>query len=338
MSRCIDQRFLLNIPSEGKQSRSDWIEEWLLHLGNLFAIDIYSFAIMGNHIHTVLYVNHDMADSWDGVEVLKRRIQLGKVPRVCYLYLNDETRQEMKEIETTIVLELIEKYRAELTNISTFMSRLNSYIAHRANKEDGRKGHFWEGRFKSQALLTQDAVLACMAYVDLNPMRAGIAKTLSEAKNTSISRRLLRSKVHKKTRLLPFRKSNQSLLLNNVSNLYLADYSEIIECIISGTAFDGLLKRFTEFIENDEDWTSLALDFENQIGLAAGDMELVNRFEKQARLCAFASDDTFKDVAARILFELRDSQYPCDRMNRSNSFFSIHHRLLPVLRLRFFQD
>jgi hypothetical protein len=70
------------------------------------------------------------------------------------------------------------------------MGRLNEFIARAANKEDGVKGRFWESRFKCQALLDEAAIGACMVYVDLNPIRAGLAGTLEESDFTSIQQRI----------------------------------------------------------------------------------------------------------------------------------------------------
>jgi hypothetical protein len=86
--------------------------------------------------------------------------------------------------------ERLDVIRHRLGSISWFMRALNEPIARMANREDGCTGRFWEGRFKCQAPLDKQAVLSCMAYVDLNPVRAEMCETLIDSEHTSVRLRL----------------------------------------------------------------------------------------------------------------------------------------------------
>ncbi|EHQ53558.1 hypothetical protein ECTPHS_12878 [Ectothiorhodospira sp. PHS-1] len=161
----------------------------MLALSGIFAIDIAAYAVMSNHYHIVLRVDAGRGMEWGVNEVLKRWTQLFNGPSSVQRYL-EEGPDRLSAAEITQVEEHAEQYRARLHDLSWFMRVLNESIARQANQEDGVRGRFWEGRFKSQALLDEQALLAAMAYVDLNPVRAGIAQNLQECEFTGVARRI----------------------------------------------------------------------------------------------------------------------------------------------------
>jgi len=156
-------------------------------LAEIFALDIAAYAVMSNHTHIVLYIDTLTANSWSTIEIIERWQQLFKGFALSQRYLRDEALDaaELQKLQEVTTL-----WRERLVDISWFMRCLNESIARQANAEDKCTGRFWEGRFKSQALLDERALAACLAYVDLNPIRAGIAKTPEESDYTSIQQRI----------------------------------------------------------------------------------------------------------------------------------------------------
>jgi REP element-mobilizing transposase RayT len=169
--------------------RRGWIAERIKQLAAIFAIDVAAYAVMSNHYHIVVRIDRERALDWSVEEVLRRWKELFSGQLLVTRYLS-AARAEMTGAEIAKVEALAETYRARLHDLSWFMRTLNEYIARQANAEDGAKGRFWEGRFKSQALLDEKALLAAMAYVDLNPVRAGIAETPEASDHTSIQERV----------------------------------------------------------------------------------------------------------------------------------------------------
>jgi len=193
VSRCVRRAFLCGDDAHSGQNfdhRRQWIVEWLMRLAGIFSIDVAAYAVMSNHYHIVMRVDVERAQNWSVEEVLERWTQLFTGPLLVQRYLSP-AREGMGEAEIRRVEQFAEEYRERLTNISWFIRILNENIARQANKEDQVKGHFWEGRFKSQALLDETALLSAMAYVDLNPIRAGMAFTPEQSDFTSLQARIM---------------------------------------------------------------------------------------------------------------------------------------------------
>jgi hypothetical protein len=169
VARCVRRAFLCGVDTltgQNYEHRRTWLEDRLLELPKVFAIEIAAYAIMSNHYHVILHINSDRAKSWSDYEVVERWHELFNGTVLSQKYLKSEG--ELSKVEMLVFQETIDEWRSRLLDISWFMRILNEAVAREANTEDGCTGRFWEGS-KSQALLDEAALMACMAYVDLNP-------------------------------------------------------------------------------------------------------------------------------------------------------------------------
>ena len=184
ISRCVRRAFLCR---KGFEHRRDWIEKRLEELAGIFAIEVCGYAVMGNHLHVLLRLDPKRAEGWSDEEVVRRWARLFP-PR-------DKKGQPLPAVQQWIEQKLadgewVARARQRLCTLGWFMKCLKEPLARMANKEDGCRGAFWEGRFKSIAILDEEALLATLAYIDLNPVAAGEAKLPEESTHTSLRARL----------------------------------------------------------------------------------------------------------------------------------------------------
>jgi len=191
ISRCVRRAFLCGFDkylSKSFEHRKEWAKQRLAVLVEIFAIECLAYAIMSNHFHTLLYNCPALAAAWSAEEVAIRWRKL--FPRRRDLAGNPMVPSAAEIEEIVSDPQRVEVLRERLSSISWFNRCLNENLARRANAEDECEGRFWQGRFKCILLDNEAAVLACSAYIDLNPVRARIAETLEGSHYTSIQDRI----------------------------------------------------------------------------------------------------------------------------------------------------
>jgi putative transposase len=190
-ARCVRRAFLCGFDKfmgRDCSHRKAWIVDRLRFLAGIFGIDVCAYAVLNNHYHVILRTRPDLVRQWTDSEVARRWLTLFPVHKKRRGKACLEFEEQVSVLSSCH--ERMGILRLRLSSLSWFMGRLNESIARSANREDEVKGKFWESRFKCQVLLDEAAIAAAMVYVDLNPVRAGMAETPEESEYTSIQERI----------------------------------------------------------------------------------------------------------------------------------------------------
>lgn len=297
MTRCVRRSYLCGQDEETGRDyshRKPWIVSRIKHLASIFAIHVCAYAVMSNHYHLVLFVDKVKAESWDPAEVIMRWAQLFPLDAKAIQYLS------ASEAEHKIAL-----WRLRLSDISWFMRCLNESIARASNKEEDKKGRFWEGRFKSQALLDEGALLSAMVYVDLNPIRAKIATTPEGSDFTSIQDRLRILAKHFKNKsttdsnqqdydeppqpghLMPFSTKQNNFINRNCPSIdfSLSDYLELLDStgrVIREDKRGAIPENISPILQrlqlNARTWLNMVKNLQTSFSYAIGHSAILKEF------------------------------------------------------------
>ncbi len=136
-----------------KAADKDYLLYLIRRLARLYFVDVLGFCLMGNHMHLVVRV-YPVSDLSD--HELRRRYK-------AYHGGDQE-----------IAKELMDHYRTRMTSLGALIKDIKQGFTRFYNKKYNRRGYFWGERFKSMIVQDGRTLVNLLAYVDLNPIRAGI--------------------------------------------------------------------------------------------------------------------------------------------------------------------
>jgi len=269
--------------------------------------------VMSNHYHLVLHINQPRALAWSDDEVIERWTRLFRAP-----LLIDRMRkgERLLKAEQKLVTERVQEWRSRLTDLGWFMRCLNESLARQANEEDNCTGRFWEGRYKSQALLT------CMSYVDLNPVRAGINPAPETSDYTSIQARIQTCQTPAPT---PERDQTQSQTPQTTVKLMdfigdehkdqpegiafsFSDYLELVDWTgrairddKTGAISDNLPPILTRLGIEQQGWLDMINHYDQRFFRAVGAMDKLKQFANRLGQCWMKGQSVGKSVYKQLL-------------------------------------
>lgn len=172
MSRVVDRQFVLG--SEEKE----YFRRTMRHLEAFLEVRVVTFCLMSNHFHLLLEVPGRRSDP-ASLRALDTEELLSKLP---LLYDERSVREVREELERAAASgskrwerEILQRYEIRMGNLSDFVKELKQRFTQWYNRRHRRRGTLWEERFKSVLVEgCEEALLAMAAYIDLNPVRAGL--------------------------------------------------------------------------------------------------------------------------------------------------------------------
>jgi len=147
MSRTVGEEFLLN--SEEKEKFVEIVKKF----SRLYFVNILGYCVMSNHFH--LLIKMYSSEQYQDKDVIRRLKEF---------YGREDMLWNYK----------LDYYRKKFSDISEFTKMIKQNFSWWYNRVNDRRGYFWSDRFKSVLIEKGESLISCLAYIDLNPVRAGI--------------------------------------------------------------------------------------------------------------------------------------------------------------------
>ena len=168
VSRVVDRQFVL------KRAEREQFVKFMRLYEEFCGVRVLAFCVMSNHFHILLEVPPRPVEGLPERELFRR---LSLLYSEAYVEEVRELLCRAKKAGDQAGVEAVkEKFFYRMWDLSQFMKTLKQRFTQWFNKRHGRKGTLWEDRFKSVVVEDGYAARVIAAYIDLNPVRAGLVK------------------------------------------------------------------------------------------------------------------------------------------------------------------
>lgn len=165
MTRIVGRRWLLG------DAEKEHMHQLIRRVEGFSGVRVLTYALMSNHIHLLLE-EPDRESVVDEDELLKRMRSLYTAGEMDEILARWALWEEMGS-EDSVRRDKI-RYTSRMHDISDFMKTLKHRFSFWYNRLHGRKGTLWEERFKSVLVEGGDVLRSVAAYIEMNPVRAGM--------------------------------------------------------------------------------------------------------------------------------------------------------------------
>ena len=131
----------------------DFMLDLIRKYSELYLVEILGFCLMGNHFHLLVKMFPEYKFSDEDIKI-----------RYSDFYGDDRA----------FAYGQVPSLREKLSNLSEFVREIKVGFARYYNRQHNRRGYFWGDRFKSVIVEKGETLINCLAYIDLNPLRAGL--------------------------------------------------------------------------------------------------------------------------------------------------------------------
>ena len=143
----------------------DFLLNLIKRYSGLYFVEIIGFCLMGNHFHLLVKM----------------------IPE--YNYTDEDIQKRYEKFygdDGMFAAGWIPSLRVKLSSLSEFVREIKVGFARYYNKRNHRRGYFWGDRFKSVIVEHGETLINCLAYIDLNPVRAGLVERPEEYRWNSL--------------------------------------------------------------------------------------------------------------------------------------------------------